>query len=66
MYPIKPQENPHLYTVPEVAEILRIGVGRAYELAKTKGFPVVKIGSRVRVPKARFYEWLDKQCEVIQ
>jgi excisionase family DNA binding protein len=64
MYPIKPQENPHLYTIKEVAEILRIGVGRAYELAREKTFPVVKIGSRVRIPKNRFHEWLDKQCEI--
>lgn len=65
MYPIKPQPNPHFYTVPEVAEILRIGRGRAYELAKIKYFPVMKIGGRVRVPKAKFHEWLEKQSEVV-
>jgi excisionase family DNA binding protein len=62
MYPIRPQENPHLFTIPEVAEILRIGEGRAYELAKQKLFPVIKIGSRVRVPKQKFFEWLENQA----
>lgn len=60
----KPQENPHLYTIQEVAEVLRIGKARAYEMAREKAFPVVKIGSRVRIPKNRFHEWLDKQSQV--
>lgn len=63
MHPVKPQANPHLYTIPEVAEILRCGVGRTYELAKAKTFPVVKIGSRIRVPKNKFHEWLDSQSQ---
>jgi len=63
LYPIRPQENPYLFTIPEVAEILRIGEARAYELAKQKYFPVIKIGSRVRVPKQKFFEWMEKRSE---
>lgn len=64
MYPIKPQANPNLYTVKEVSDILRVGLGKTYELTRTKGFPVIRIGKSIRIPKSRFHEWLDKQSQV--
>lgn len=48
------------YTIPEVAKILRIGKVKAYELAKLKEFPVIKIGRNLRVPIAPFNDWLNK------
>ncbi|TEB08612.1 Helix-turn-helix domain protein [Pelotomaculum schinkii] len=55
-----PKSNLHM-SVPEVAEILGIGVSRAYQYAKDGLFPVFKLGKRIRVPKKQFYEWYEKQ-----
>lgn len=47
------------YTVPEVAAILRISVRGAYYLCEQSPFPVLRIGSSVRIPKKSFDEWFD-------
>ena len=49
------------YTVEEVAGILDIGRTTAYKLIHSGLFTFVKIGSAIRVSKASFDEWLDKQ-----
>jgi excisionase family DNA binding protein len=41
-------------TVKEVAAILRISRGSAYEAAKRKEIPTIKIGRRLLVPSAAF------------
>ena len=38
------------YTVSEMAKVLNIGKNKAYELVKTEGFPVIYIGSSIRIP----------------
>ena len=49
------------YTVGEVAGILGIGRTTAYKLIHSGQFTFVKVGSAIRVSKASFDEWLDKQ-----
>ena len=49
------------YTVGEICEILGIGRTSAYKLAHSGLFQVVKVGSALRISKASFDEWLDKQ-----
>lgn len=49
------------YTVGEIAEILGIGRTSAYKLIHSGIFQTVKIGSAIRISKASFDEWLDKQ-----
>ena len=39
-------------TIAEAAHVLRIGRATAYEYARTGVLPVVRIGSRLIVPKA--------------
>lgn len=56
---VKRQGNDRIMYIHEVAEVLDIGVNRAYELARDGVIPSFKIGSRVRVPTKKFYEWLD-------
>lgn len=46
------------YTVKELAELLGIGLNRAYDMTNIKGFPVIKIGSRKLVPKVALDQWL--------
>ena len=55
---------PLMLSVPEVGEVLGISRAGAYELVRSKGFPKVKIGNRIVVPKDRFIQWIDEQTEV--
>ena len=51
---------PLTLTVMEVAEALRISRAGAYDLARTEGFPTLKIGSRIVIPKEKFIQWMDE------
>ena len=55
---------PLMLSVPEVGEVLRISRAGAYELVRSKGFPKVKIGNRIVVPKEKFIRWIEDQTEV--
>lgn len=44
-----------------VAQVLGISMAGTYELLHQKDFPVVKIGSRLVVPKEKFLTWVEKQ-----
>lgn len=55
--------NRKIYTVPELAEIMRIGKAAAYQLVKEPGFPAIKVGKRVVIPAASFFRWLERQAE---
>ena len=46
--------------VMEVAEALRISRAGAYDLVRTEGFPALKIGSRIVIPKEKFIEWMNE------
>lgn len=55
---------PLMLSVPEVAEVLGISRAGAYELVRSKGFPKVKIGNRIVIPKDKFIQWIEDQTEV--
>ncbi len=55
---------PLMLTVPEAGEVLEISRTGAYELVRSKGFPHMKIGTRILVPKDKFLAWIDQQTEV--
>lgn len=44
-----------------IAKVLGIAESSAYELMHSKDFPVLKIGSRMVVPKDKFVSWVDTQ-----
>ena len=52
-----------VYNIPEIAVLLDINLIKAYELAKRKDFPAVRIGRRILVPKQAFYKWLNDQAQ---
>lgn len=54
-------ELPLMLSVPEVAAVLGISRAGAYELARSEGFPALKTGSRIVVPKEKFVQWIDSQ-----
>ena len=53
-------ELPLMLSVHDVAEVLGISKSSAYVLAKEKGFPTLKSGTRVVIPRDRFIEWINK------
>ena len=55
---------PLMLSAPEVAAVLGISRAGAYELVSSAGFPHMKIGNRILVPKDKFLKWIDEQTEV--
>ena len=43
-----------------IAKVLGIADSSAYELMHSKDFPVIKIGSRMVVPKDKIREWVEQ------
>ena len=43
-----------------VAKVLGIAPSSAYELMHEKGFPILKSGNRLLVPKAQFIKWVEE------
>jgi excisionase family DNA binding protein len=53
-------ELPVVLTVPQLAGFLQISRTKAYELTYRKGFPAVRMGKTVRVPREAFLRWLNQ------
>ena len=43
-----------------VAQVLGISLAGAYDLLHSEGFPVLKIGTRLVVPKEKFRQWVER------
>jgi len=48
----------------DVSQVLGISRANAYALMHSKGFPTLKIGKRITVPKDKLMEWMEKQLAV--
>ena len=48
-------------SVQELSAQMGISLPKAYELVKTPGFPVLRIGTRILIPIDAYKEWLMKQ-----
>lgn len=44
-----------------VSQVLGVSISTAYELMHEPGFPVLRVGSRMVVPKERFIRWIEDQ-----
>ncbi len=55
---------PAVLTLRHVQDVLGISRPKVYELAHTRGFPVVRFGRAIRVPREAFLRWLDQQTGV--
>jgi excisionase family DNA binding protein len=60
---LRPVQEPATYTVMEVAALLGIGRGAAYELVRDGTIPALRCGRRWVVPRSRFHAWLDGSAE---
>lgn len=43
-----------------VAQVLGVSPSSGYELMHEPGFPVLKVGSRIVVPKEQFIRWIQE------
>ena len=55
------EELPLFLNAEIVAKTLGVSPPTAYELMHEKGFPSLRIGSRIVVPKEKFQQWVEEQ-----
>jgi len=56
-------ELPLFLNAATVAKVLGISPSSSYELMHEPGFPVLKIGNRMVVPKEKFVEWVSQHTQ---
>ena len=54
-------ELPLFLNAKMVADALGVSPSSSYELMREEGFPALKIGSRVVVPKEKFIAWVERR-----
>ena len=54
------EELPLMLNAKEVSCVLGVSLARTYELTKSRGFPVIKVGKRVLIPRDKLIEWIDQ------
>lgn len=54
------EELPAMLTAEELAGVLGISRAGAYALIHSKGFPTLRIGKRLMVPKDKLSTWIDR------
>ena len=52
---------PCMLNADKIAKYLEISRAGAYELMHSEGFPLIRIGKRMIVPRDKFLEWVDNQ-----
>ena len=55
------EELPLFLNAEVVAKTLGVSSSTAYELMHEKGFPSLRIGNRIVVPKEKFQQWVEEQ-----
>lgn len=56
------KEETLVYTVKELARVLKISKSGAYQLVRCKNFPKIKINKRILIPVKELKIWLEKRC----
>lgn len=54
-------ELPLFLNAETVSKLLGISISSSYELMHEKGFPSLRIGSRLIVPKEKFSRWIEEK-----
>lgn len=55
------EELPLFLNAEMVARLLGISPSSSYELMHEKGFPVLRVGNRLVVPKENFRQWVEEK-----
>ena len=56
-------ELPLFLNAATVAKVLGIAPSSSYELMHEADFPVLKVGSRIVVPKEKFIQWVERHTK---
>ena len=56
-------ELPLFLNAATVAKVLGVSPSSGYELMHEPDFPVLKVGSRLVVPKEKFVEWVSQHAQ---
>lgn len=56
-------ELPLMLSIAEMATVLGISRTGAYDLARSKGFPSIRIGTRFIIPKENLIKWIQDQLQ---
>jgi hypothetical protein len=54
------EELPAILTVKDLQRLFCIGQVQAYELARSEGFPAMKIGGSIKTPKHLLVKWIEE------
>jgi predicted DNA-binding transcriptional regulator AlpA len=57
------EELPLFLNAEVVAKVLGIAASSSYELMHEADFPVLKVGSRMVVPKEKFIQWVEEHTQ---
>ena len=57
------EELPLFLNASLVSRVLGISPSSGYELMHESGFPVLRVGSRMVVPKEKFIQWVEQNTE---
>lgn len=53
---------PLILSVPDVAAILGVGRYTAYNLVNSKGFPTIRLGRKLKVPRDKLRAWVEQSA----
>ena len=56
-------ELPLFLNANAVAKLLGISPSSGYELMHEKGFPTLRVGSRIVVPRDKLIQWIEKKTD---
>lgn len=56
-------ELPVMLRVEDVQNVLGVSRATAFNLVKTRGFPSIRCGRRIIIPRDKFLAWIDNQTK---
>ena len=59
-------ELPLLLNVKQLADLLGVSDSSVYELTQEDGFPSLRIGKRIVIPKEELREWISTRTKEVQ
>ncbi len=54
-------ELPLFLNAETVAKALGVSISSGYELMREPGFPALRVGNRIVIPKERFIQWVNER-----
>jgi excisionase family DNA binding protein len=58
------RELPAVLTMGDIQRTMRVAKKTAYDPAHRDGFPAIRLGRTIRVPREAFLRWLDQQAGI--